>query len=90
MRIVIIGFGIVGQGFCRLLHERRKELIAKHGLNPKIVGITDSGGAAMDESGLDISKILEMKKDKKLSLRSKARVRGRQVSRLSKRLKQRL
>src|SRR3989304_8533130 len=65
MRIVIIGFGGVGQGFCSLLHERRKELIAKYGLNPKIVGITDTGGAAMDEAGLDILKVLEIKRNKK-------------------------
>ena len=65
MRIVMIGFGVVGQGFCSLLHERRRELIVKYGLNTKIVGITDTGGAAMDEMGLDISKVLEMKKNKK-------------------------
>jgi homoserine dehydrogenase len=65
MRIVIIGLGTVGQGFCSLLHERRRELIAKYGLNPKIVAITDTGGAAMNEAGLDIPKILEIKKNKK-------------------------
>lgn len=62
MRIVIIGFGVVGQSFCSLLNKRRRELIAKYGLHPKIVGITDTKGAAMDEVGLDIAKVLELKK----------------------------
>lgn len=65
MRIVVIGFGVVGQSFCKLLYDRRKELIARYGLNPRVVAITDTGGAASDEAGLDILKVLELKKQKK-------------------------
>ena len=65
MRIVVIGFGTVGQSFCKLLHDRRKELIAKYGMNPRVVAITDTGGATMDGAGLDILRVLEIKKQRK-------------------------
>jgi homoserine dehydrogenase len=65
MRIVVIGFGTVGQSFCNLLHERRRELIVKYGLNPRVVAISDTGGVAADEVGLDIPKVLELKKARK-------------------------
>ncbi len=62
MRIIIVGFGVVGQSFIRLLIHRYKELISKYGLRPKVVAIVDRGGAAINERGLNIQKLLQIKK----------------------------
>ncbi|MEE8238867.1 MAG: homoserine dehydrogenase [Nitrososphaerales archaeon] len=61
LRIVVIGLGTVGRSFCRLLQDRRKELLSKYGLDPRIVSASDTGGIATDENGLDVAQILKLK-----------------------------
>lgn len=62
MRIILCGFGVVGQSFAKLLLSRSEDLYAKHGLKPRIVGLFDSKGSAACSSGLDLRKLLEIKK----------------------------
>ncbi|MGQ0794865.1 MAG: homoserine dehydrogenase [Nitrosopumilaceae archaeon] len=62
MRIILCGFGVVGQNFAKLLLSRSEDLYAKHGLKPRIVGVFDSKGSAASSAGLDINRLLEMKK----------------------------
>ena len=62
MRIILCGFGIVGQSFAKLLLSRSEDLYALHGLKPRIVGIFDSKGSAASSAGLDLNRLLEMKK----------------------------
>src|SRR5574342_922036 len=62
MRIILCGFGVVGQNFAKLLLSRSEELYAKHGLKPRIVGVFDSKGSAASSAGLDLNRLLEMKK----------------------------
>ncbi|MEM2883569.1 MAG: homoserine dehydrogenase [Nitrososphaerales archaeon] len=62
MRILLIGFGVVGQSFAKLILERRNELVKVHGLNPRIVGVVDKGGAAVANPELDLAEVLEVKK----------------------------
>lgn len=64
MRIIIVGFGVVGQSFLHLLTVRSDELLSAHGLRPRIVGIVDRGGAALHGRGLDAKAILRIKKEK--------------------------
>ena len=61
MRIILIGLGTVGKSFCRLLDERKRELLSKYGLDTRIVAVSDSGGIAINENGLDITEILSIK-----------------------------
>ena len=56
------GFGVVGQSLAKLLESRYEDLYARYGLKPKIVGVFDSGGSAVDSSGLDLAKLIEVKK----------------------------
>ena len=53
MRIILCGFGAVGQSLASLFESRAKELYEMHGLRPRIVGVFDSKGAAFQSSGLD-------------------------------------
>ena len=62
MRIILCGFGVVGQNFAKLLLSRSEDLYALHGLKPRVVGIFDSKGSAASSAGLDLNRLLEVKK----------------------------
>ena len=62
MRIILCGFGVVGQSLVKLFDSRSEDLYAKYGLKPRVVGVFDSKGSAIDSSGLDLGKLVETKK----------------------------
>lgn len=62
MRIILCGFGVVGQSLVKLFDSRAEDLYAKYGLKPRVVGVFDSKGSAVDQSGLDFNKLVEVKK----------------------------
>jgi len=62
MRIILCGFGVVGQSFAKLLESRSEDLYARYGLKPRIVGVFDRKGSAMDPSGLVTSRLIDVKK----------------------------
>ena len=61
MKIILVGFGVIGRGVAKVIDEKRKSLKEKYGFEPKIVAICDSSGAAIDENGLDLKKAIEIK-----------------------------
>ncbi len=63
MRIVMAGCGVVARAFLGLLAEHRERLYAQHGFSPRVVGVIDSRGAAVDERGLDIAALLQAKEN---------------------------
>ncbi len=63
MRIILCGFGVIGQSLVKLFDSRSEDLYAKYGLKPRIVGIFDSKGSATDPSGLDFEKLVRVKKE---------------------------
>ncbi|MEM2099335.1 MAG: homoserine dehydrogenase [Candidatus Bathyarchaeia archaeon] len=64
MRIILVGYGVVGQSLTNILLRRRLETIRDYGFNPKVVAIVDRGGAAVNSKGLDLEKMLALKKQK--------------------------
>ena len=62
MRIILCGFGVVGQSFAKLLESRSEDLYARYGLKPRIVGVFDRNGSAADASGLDINRLIDVEK----------------------------
>ena len=64
MRIILIGYGIVGQSFTKLLLSKLVDLSNLYGMKPRIVACVDNKGSAIDTSGLDIQRLLETKKNK--------------------------
>jgi homoserine dehydrogenase len=58
MRIVIVGFGVVGQGFAKILTVRAGDLMKIYGIRPRVVAIVDALGAAENPKGLDLEKAL--------------------------------
>lgn len=61
MRIILNGFGAVGQSLVKLLGSR-DDIYAKYGLKTRLVGVADSGGGAADEAGLDPVALISAKK----------------------------
>ena len=62
MRIILCGFGVVGQSLVKLFESRVDDLYAKYGLKPRVVGVFDSKGSAVDPSGLNFNKLIQTKK----------------------------
>ncbi len=64
MRIILCGFGGVGQSLAKLFESRAEDLYVRYGLKPRIVGVFDSGGSTSDQSGLDLGVLVDAKKKK--------------------------
>jgi len=62
LRIILCGFGVVGQSLVKLFNSRSEDLYAKYGLKPRVVGVFDSKGSAVDKAGLDLERLVEVKK----------------------------
>ena len=62
MRIIVVGWGVVGQSLAQIFLNRKKELARKYGFRPRIVAIVDKKGAAIDPKGLDLEQMLSIKK----------------------------
>jgi len=62
LRIVLIGFGVVGQNIVKLLLSRNEDLYALYGMKPRIVAVVDNKGSAFSASGLDLQRLLDAKK----------------------------
>ncbi len=62
MRIILAGFGVVGQSLIKLFESRADDLYSKYGLKPRVVGVFDSMGGVTDQSGLDLNRLVDAKK----------------------------
>jgi homoserine dehydrogenase len=61
MRIILVGFGVVGKGVANILASRYAEKIKGYGFNPKIVAIADIDGAVINPRGLSPEKLEAIK-----------------------------
>ncbi|HJM00743.1 MAG TPA: homoserine dehydrogenase, partial [Nitrosopumilus sp.] len=61
MRIILCGFGVVAQSLIKLFESREEELYSKYGLKPRVLAVFDSKGSAIDQSGLELDKLIQVK-----------------------------
>lgn len=61
MRIVLIGFGTVGQSLARILTKDRDWLVKNYGFEPQVTAIVDTRGSCRDDNGLDLDLALKVK-----------------------------
>ena len=54
LKVAVIGFGSVGKGVIKVLSERKDSQF-------KVIAITDSKGAVINDNGLDLEQILKLK-----------------------------
>ena len=64
MRLILIGYGNVGQSFTSLLSARKWDLVKNYGLDPKIVAVVDRKGSAVNPKGLNLDRLLQVKREK--------------------------
>jgi homoserine dehydrogenase len=57
MRIILVGYGVVGKGVTSILAKRYSEKIASNGFNPKVVAIADIDGAVINPRGFSPEKL---------------------------------
>ncbi|MDR1404034.1 MAG: homoserine dehydrogenase [Candidatus Methanoplasma sp.] len=62
MRILISGFGTVGQGFAEVLMRRRDFFVGRYGKEVSIVCVMDSSTFAKDRAGIPPDDLLERKR----------------------------
>ncbi|HXG07277.1 MAG TPA: homoserine dehydrogenase [Nitrososphaera sp.] len=62
MRVIVVGFGVVGQSFAKLLLSRSADLYSQYGIKPRIVACVDNDGAAVAPAGIDLQRLLEVKR----------------------------
>jgi len=60
----LIGCGVVGQSFVRILIRREAELVKNYGFHPRVVAMVDREGAAINPKELDLEKMLSVKVEK--------------------------
>jgi len=59
IKILLLGFGNVGRGFCELLSEKRELLMQRHGIHTSIIGIsTRKRGSIYVPHGIDMETFL--------------------------------
>lgn len=59
MKLVMIGFGVVGQGLVEILRDKRDDLQKRYGFAPTVVGVaTRSRGSLLRLEGLDLDALL--------------------------------
>lgn len=63
LRLVLIGFGAVGQNLAKLLIKQR-QLMKELAIRPKVVAIADSQGVVSNENGLNLEAALRTKYEK--------------------------
>ena len=61
MRIILVGYGVVGKGVTTILSRRYSENLKDTGFNPKIVAIADLDGAVINPRGLSPEKLEAIK-----------------------------
>ena len=61
MRIILVGYGVVGKGVTTILARNYAERIKDTGFNPKIVAIADIDGAVINPRGLSSEKLEAIK-----------------------------
>lgn len=64
MRLIVVGFGAVGQNFAKLLLSRSADLYRLYGIKPRIVACVDSKGTSISPTGLNLQRLLDVKKSK--------------------------
>ncbi len=61
----MLGFGVVGQSFVKLLLSHSTDLYNDYGIKPKVIACADNGGIITCDQGLDLDRLLNVKKKKK-------------------------
>jgi len=62
LKVLLVGFGTVGQGVAEVISLRKKFFVDNYGEEVKAIGVIDSRSAEVDAAGLDLEALVERKK----------------------------
>jgi len=62
IRILLSGYGTVGQAFCQLIVEKTDFIARTYGFRPLVVGVIGSHGCLYDPQGLRVSELVKCEK----------------------------
>ncbi len=60
VKVMIVGFGVVGAGVARVIDLKKKQ-IEKQGVKISVVAVCERDGCIVDEEGIELGKLLELK-----------------------------
>jgi homoserine dehydrogenase len=63
LRIILAGFGTVGQALAQVLHQDENRIVRAYGFRPQVTAIVDSQGSCSDDGGIDIPLALKTKRE---------------------------
>ena len=61
-RLILSGLGNVGRSFLEVIQSQSDLLASRYGIALIVTGVADSGGAAIDPSGLDVAALIATKR----------------------------
>jgi len=61
-RFALIGVGNIGRRLLEIVTEKQSALHERHDVQLTLVAVVDSSGAAIRESGLDLQRVVELKR----------------------------
>ncbi len=64
MKVIMAGFGTVGQGVAKVIEEKNSSIKKRLGEGFEIVGVSDSKGAIYNPEGLNLELLLKIKREK--------------------------
>jgi homoserine dehydrogenase len=67
LRIILVGYGVVGKSVAAILARRNVESAKDYGFNPRIVAIADIDGAVINPRGIDPGKLETLRQKRPIS-----------------------
>ncbi len=64
LRVIVVGYGVVARSFTEILTVRKRELLERYGIHPRVVAIVDRGGSAVNPKGFDLGEVGRIKKER--------------------------
>ena len=61
VKVIVLGFGVIGRGFADLLLKKQNFLKTKYDLDLKVVGVGEYNGCLVNENGIDLKKALDLR-----------------------------
>lgn len=61
VKILLLGFGVIGRGFAQVLLEKSEHIKRKHGVELRVVGVGERDGCLVDDRGVDLKAALELR-----------------------------
>lgn len=63
IKLIVIGFGVIGRGFCNVIAEKKKFILEKFNINLEIAAICEIDGCIVNNDGIPVEDIKKLTAD---------------------------